>query len=1043
MSLRLLVAQRKVIRSAVTRQYNDQNNYLTYTANQRSNLVMTIEGYKTKLEDLDDKICKLKFADDASLDGDSFQTEFDDCEVYKDKIHECLAELSSVAAAMTVSANRAAGVNGAPAVSGSLLRCPTAPLPKFTSAAGENFELFLSQFEDTISRYDYPSYDKLLLLKQQITGKALYLIDCLEPQQQTYEEAKKLLSAALASHEVQVFNILKQMTDLKLTYSTEPFQYIAEIKKIMNAFQCLNITPDDILQYFVLRGMNDSFRDCLVMITNKNHPDINDIVDNFFKANERYLVEQEKFKSRNRSDSRIKSNTMLLDTQVQPSKFNEDANPFRKCTLCVDDRDHAVNKCMKYPNAKDKIARLKLINGCCICANNDHHTNSCTFILRRGCSNCSKSHFTFLCPDLPVKTDGKRTSGSVHTVTVSNLSQLDGFGCIVPTFTCYVSNGLEEIPLRGLKDTGSQSNLIQESLLHSLDHEVINPSVVLQINGINNSKSYVSKLVHIKIRLGAKQFIVPFLTIPKINTSMKLPGLSSVAATFEERGYRLADEQLRGNVNEISNIQLILGSCSAYCFSYFTVHFGSSVFYRTVFGVMLDGNVSQMNSDLNELPYNNSTLYTFSAALNICDSEKTVSINDRDNNCLVNYDHLSTPITGEYMPSSEDMPIAATCQDRDYTGKASNDSLAASCNSHLNVDENIYNDSSVELDNSLTQFLLNTCTRNEEGRIIMPLLWNERVKHLLAQNFHLAKSILYGNLKKLRGDELKIAMIDDNIKALHDMNIVERVFDIENFVQNNPTCSFLAHMPIFKMSKETTKCRNVFMANLAEKSRDGRTALSHNQCMYAGPNLNATLSTALLLLRFNKYMFIFDLCKAFLQIELLPNDANKLLFLWFRDVKKGDYTLQAYRNLRLSFGLRCSPCILMTSLYKILIADTANDTHDQRALKEQVYSAVYMDNGSVSFDTSEELLWAYEELPDIFASYKFELQQFYSNVPALREKCKQEESVVSLLGILWNTVEDSLQLKRLKQRNLILAVLNYHCLIVPNCSCISFRQGKE
>lgn len=52
---------------------------------------------------------------------------------------------------------------------------------------------------------------------------------------------------------------------------------------------------------------------------------------------------------------------------------------------------------------------------------------------------------------------------------------------------------------------------------------------------------------------------------------------------------------------------------------------------------------------------------------------------------------------------------------------------------------------------------------------------------------------------------------------------------------------------------------------------------------------------------------------------------NKLLFLWFKNVSRGNFSLQAYKNIRLSFGLRCSPTILIVALYKVLMVDSVND----------------------------------------------------------------------------------------------------------------------
>ena len=102
-------------------------------------------------------------------------------------------------------------------------------------------------------------------------------------------------------------------------------------------------------------------------------------------------------------------------------------------------------------------------------------------------------------------------------------------------------------------------------------------------------------------------------------------------------------------------------------------------------------------------------------------------------------------------------------------------------------------------------------------------------------------------------------------------------------------------------------------------------------------------------------------------------DSNRLLCLWFRNVEKGDFSLIGYRNLRLSFGLRCSPTLLLLALYKILVLDTSEDSERLRSLKKLIYALSYMDNCAVTADSSEDLFWAYDRLRGIFESYKFGL----------------------------------------------------------------------
>ena len=83
-------------------------------------------------------------------------------------------------------------------------------------------------------------------------------------------------------------------------------------------------------------------------------------------------------------------------------------------------------------------------------------------------------------------------------------------------------------------------------------------------------------------------------------------------------------------------------------------------------------------------------------------------------------------------------------------------------------------------------------------------------------------------------------------------------------IHNNPEISFLAHNAVFIDQNSLTNCRVVFLSNICEKSN--KNNLSHNQVLMPGNKLNNKLQKTALLDRFNKYLFIYDLEKAFVQM---------------------------------------------------------------------------------------------------------------------------------------------------------------------------------
>ena len=316
--------------------------------------------------------------------------------------------------------------------------------------------------------------------------------------------------------------------------------------------------------------------------------------------------------------------------------------------------------------------------------------------------------------------------------------------------------------------------------------------------------------------------------------------------------------------------------------------------------------------------------------------------------------------------------------------RATDEILANTCHKYTNYDDEVYEMENSELNDQLVNFCLDRTIRNQDGRLVMPLFWNSKVSHLLGKNFNLSEIILKSNLKKLRKNPLHLHLMNEVIKDQEKDGIVEKIENLDQFLQEHPESSFLPHMGVFRLNRETTKCRIVFLSNLCEKNPEKGRSISHNQAIHAGPCLNQKLSSSLLHLRFDRHLLCFDICKAFNQIALNDTDSNRLLFLWFKNVEREDFDIVGYRNIRLSFGLRCSPAILLLGLYKILILDAENDPDDLLELKKSLYSLCYMDNLSFTANDSITLKWAYDQVESIFSPYGFKLQQFVTNNPSLQ-----------------------------------------------------------
>ena len=1038
------VNTRKALRASITKIHNEKDSFDQFDVGKLKVYHSTLAKNEIEIKDMDRLIFMHKFKD--TPDGDRVgekDKESTDAFKYKQMMYECqtiinqLIEQANPAGAVglphfTQAGGSSTHAAAAGAINPSLsqLKRPTAPLPRFKSEEGENLIVFISNFEDVINKFNYTDYDKFILLKSVVEGKAALLLDSLEPANQTYNDAKDLLKQALASVEVQKYNTIKKLCDLRLPFSDEPFRYISEVKKIINSVRQLEITVDDFLTYFIHNGLNESFKSHLLALTNKSKPDLNEILNNFFLANERY----EAAKKLQKPGKTIKSETETSAFVSSSNHSEAKNNPFEFCVLC--NANHGINKCKKYVTQTEKLAGLNKINACTKCTNVNHVAKTCKFRFKKTCFYCNKWHFTFLCPDakgsntkptnskdknLPnaskcstsanvvnsdatfdVQEDAVEESETVcHVVSASffqkNLEEVDS---ILSTFTVKSSDNKSTI--RSLYDIGSQSSFVVDKHVKDLEHSVLKRNIKLTIKGINESKTVKSDLIEARLKLGDKSYSVQLLTVPEININLKLPNLNKVVTSLIQNGHTLADSFLDEHSVSLNNIGVILGANAAYCFQGETIKLGeNSVYMTTGFGTMLLGSIKNILKDISIM------------------NKKPPGESELGNNNL-NQAHTNCYATGlGFARKSSNMASLDREKDEQYVSvlkdvnslrfeNCSTEVLEETCSFHLNKEPDLRKDEDNNVD--LAKYLIDNSTTNKEGRFIFPLLWNADVKHLLAKNYNLAKCVLQSNVKKFKSDESKVFMIDDNLKELEDAGIIERVHDLNKFMEQHPTCSFLAHNSIFKPNKESTKVRIVFMSNLAEKSAQPNN-LSHNQCMYSGPSINQKLSTALTQLRFDEKLLCFDIKKAFCQIELTEDDKNKLLFLWFKNVRKGDYTVQAFRNARLSFGLRCSPTILMVALYKMLILDTDANS-ELNDLKKQIYGLIYMDNGAISMANSHDLIEAYKLLPGIFSKYKFELQQFVTNDKNLKTMLDGDnKNTTDLFGMRWDTEKDRLSPK--------------------------------
>ena len=947
------------------------------------------------IQSLDSEVSSLKWA--LNKDEEQLESDLEENEAYRDRLIETITLLETDPVD--------GGDNNVPVASPdpgrNRLKLPEVPLPYFSNSNGETLDFFLNAFDNTVDKFSLSSYEKYILLKRQLKGEPLILIDSLDISRQSYDEAIGLLKQAFGNETLNKFDALRRLSEIKLTYKSNPYEFVGEMRIIQSLFENLKIEVKDVLHYFLWQAMTPNLQNQLVNICNDNKPNLDKINANIFKALDRYIEVGEQIKGR----QYVKNNTVSEATSFAAAVTSYKDSRKKFCSLCTDkDKcfDHNTKDCPEFKSAESKVSRIESLGGCKKCGYSNHSVANCKFKFSRKCYYCNADHMSYLCvgktknskPSYLSENGRQGAAGSSKVNTSSSWTSVlnNDIGCdsILPTFTCNVKGA----KIRGMKDSGSQSHFIRKDVAMKLKLPIVENNCSITVNGINEAQRYETNVVEVPIEINYKVYNVKAICIPEIRTNLKLPNLSVCVDIFESKGYRLADSDLSNCSDNITNLDFILGTNDPHVLLERQVPFGKdklSVFSNTDAGVMLMGNIDLILTNASDLPESN---------IKTCNSFVSSMLSESKD----------VPVDKSQSISSAHSVIKSDGEIDNFKLDRAIDEML---NISLNYDKNYVNEESTEINDRDVNYAFNNCTRMSDGRLVMPLLWKPDVKHLLGNNFDLARKILMTNVKRYEPDG-KLIMIDEVFKQQLRDGIIEPIEDLDEFRANTPDCSFLPHMGVFRPEKQTTKCRVVFLSNLCEKT-PGKEVMSHNQVINSGPCLNQKITTAVNQLRFGEYMLTYDLKKAFLSIGLNEDDSNKLLFLWFRNISEGDYSLVAYRNVRLSFGLRASPTILMLALYKILCIDIENDSDKLKDSKKLLYTLFYMDNGAFN-GSAEDVKWMFNKLNSIFNPYKFDIQQITSNELSIQNEVdKSNEEItpdqVPLLGIRWNRISDKLSAK--------------------------------
>ncbi|CAO4375216.1 unnamed protein product [Caenorhabditis nigoni] len=295
------------------------------------------------------------------------------------------------------------------------------------------------------------------------------------------------------------------------------------------------------------------------------------------------------------------------------------------------------------------------------------------------------------------------------------------------------------------------------------------------------------------------------------------------------------------------------------------------------------------------------------------------------------------------------------------------------------------------------QIFETTTTRNPDGRYVVRLPFSN--KNDIPSNRALAHGRLQSALRQLgRNSELfdKYAKI---FKEQLELGFIEEV-PCESH-SDGPVTHYLPHHPIVKETSKTTKVRIVYDGS----AKTSRNKLSLNDHLLTGEKLLPEIAGVLIRIRQKPILISADIEKAFLQLELHPEDRDATRFLW---INESTMESKCFRFKRVPFGLKSPPFLLNKTVKEHL-----NQYKDCPTAKE-MSNSVYVDNVYIGVNNPEEAKKFYLESKQIFGEAKMNLTQYVSNSTIAnkyfseKENTKPEERYQKLLGITWDTETDEL-----------------------------------
>ena len=255
----------------------------------------------------------------------------------------------------------------------------------------------------------------------------------------------------------------------------------------------------------------------------------------------------------------------------------------------------------------------------------------------------------------------------------------------------------------------------------------------------------------------------------------------------------------------------------------------------------------------------------------------------------------------------------------------------------------------------------------------------------LPSNFYYAKARLNSILLNLRKNPVDLEFYNEIINNQLSSGFIEEVTDLNS----SDKVHYLAHRHVKKDSL-TTPLRIVYDCSA---KINGHPSL--NDCLYAGPNLINDLISILIRFRFDRYVGVSDIRKAFLNVGLNEADRDSTRFLWPENPFDVCSPLKTYRFSSVLFGSTASPFLLNATLKYHL-------DNISSPLAMELKRNVYIDNLFITSNNEIDLSNKKVAVKSLLESANFSLHEWQSNSAFVSDSLDPSEKC-KVLGINWYT----------------------------------------